>query len=173
MTSPIAKALDWSKSHQGKKLIRFTAVSAITTSVSFISIALLYGLRIVPGVMWATLSGNLIASVPAYQLNRTWTWGKKGRSHLRSEIIPFWSMSLLGIGFSQLGAWWARNQVHSHHWAHIVNTGLVAGMNLASFAIFWVLKLAVFNKIFHVHVAEDIEAHLLEEEQAEKSAPSA
>ena len=173
MTSPIAKALDWSKSHQGKKLIRFTAVSAITTSVSFISIALLYGLRIVPGVMWATLSGNLIASLPAYQLNRTWTWGKRGRSHLRSEIIPFWSMSLLGVGFSQLGAWWARNQVHSHHWAHIVNTGLVAGMNLASFAIFWVLKLAVFNKIFQVHVAEDIEAHLLIEEQEEKSAPSA
>ena len=123
--------------------------------------------------MWATLSGNLIASVPAYQLNRTWTWGKKGRSHFRSEIVPFWSMSFLGIGFSQLGAWWARNQVHSHHWAHIVNTGLVAGMNLASFAIFWVLKLAVVNKIFHVHVAEDIEAHLLIEEQEEKSTPSA
>ena len=46
-------------------------------------------------------------------------------------------------------------------------------MNLASFAIFWVLKLAVFNKIFHVHVAEDIEAHLLIEEQEEKSTPSA
>jgi len=46
-------------------------------------------------------------------------------------------------------------------------------MNLASFAIFWVLKLAVFNKIFHVHVVDDIEAHLIAEEQAAGTAPSA
>ena len=173
MISPLRQALNWTQTHQGKKLIRFTAVSAITTSVSFISIALLYGLRIVPGVMWATLAGNLIASVPAYQLNRTWTWGKKGRSHLRNEILPFWSMSMLGIGFSQFGAWWAREQVHSHHWSHLLNTGLVAGMNLLSFGVFWVLKLMVFNRIFKSHVADDIEARLVAEEQTEASNPSA
>ncbi len=173
MSSPLRQALDWTRTHQGKKLIRFTTVSAITTSVSFISIALLYGLRIVPGVMWATLAGNLIASVPAYQLNRSWTWGKKGRSHLRNEIIPFWSMSLLGIAFSQFGAWWARGQVHSHHWSHLLNTGLVAGMNLLSFAVFWVLKLMVFNRIFKSHVVQDIEAHLVAEEQASPTKPLA
>ena len=173
MISPITKAVEWSKTHQGKKLLRFTAVSAITTSVSFISIALLYGLRIVSGVMWATLCGNLIASVPAYQLNRSWTWGKKGRSHFRTEIIPFWSMSSLGIAFSQLGAWWARGEVHAHSWAHLVNTALVAGMNLLSFAVFWVLKLMVFNRIFHVDVVEDIEAHLAQEERTERAKPSA
>lgn len=140
-------------------------MSAVTTGVSFTSIALLYGFRIVPGVMWSTLVGNLIATLPAYHLNRNWTWGKHGRSHFRTEIVPFWSMSFLGIAFSQLGAWWVKHLVHSHHWAHVINTGLVTGVNLVSFGIFWVLKLVVFNRIFHVHPLESIDEHLSAEER--------
>jgi putative flippase GtrA len=154
----------WSKSHEGKKLIRFTLVSAVSTVTSFASISLLYGLKIIPGILWATLVGNLIASLPAYNLNRRWTWGKRGRSHWRKEILPFWTMTALGIGVSQLGALFARHEVRTHHLSHLINTGLVAGANLASFAIFWVLKLIVFNRIFRVHEIEEIEEHLTAEE---------
>jgi hypothetical protein len=73
-------------------------------------------------------------------------------------------MSLLGLLVSQGGAWWARELVKSHHWAHIVNTGLVAGMNLASFGALWILKLLVFNRIFHTHALEGIEERLATEE---------
>jgi putative flippase GtrA len=154
----------WSKTHQGKKMVRFAAVSVITTAVSFISIAVLYGFKIIPGVMWSTLVGNLIATLPAYQLNRTWTWGKRGRSHFRKEIVPFWSMSFLGIGTSQLGAWWAKHEVHAHAWSHLTNTALVTGTNLASFALFWVLKMIVFNRIFHVDTMAAMDEHLNAEE---------
>jgi putative flippase GtrA len=158
----------WSKTHQGKKLIRFTMVSGSSTIVSFASISFFYGLRIIPSVIWATLVGNLVASVPAYQLNRRWTWGKRGKSHFRKEIVPFWTLTFLGIGVSQLGALWARHEVRTHHWSHVINTGLVAFTNLASFAIFWVLKLMVFNRIFRVDVIEEIEEHL----DAEEAQPS-
>ncbi len=164
MIERLQAVLMWSKTHRGSKLVRFTLTSAITTVVSFGSIAVLYGFRIIPGVMWSTLAGNLIGTLPAYNLNRRWTWGKRGRSHFRHEIIPFWSMSMLGIAFSQLGAWWAKHEVHSHQWSHLFNTGLVTGTNLACFAVFWVLKLIVFNRIFQVHTLEDIEEHLEIEE---------
>lgn len=150
----------WSSTHRGRKLVRFTLTSAITTMVSFGSIAVLYGFRIIPGVMWSTLAGNLIGTLPAYNLNRRWTWGKRGRSHFRREIMPFWTMSMMGIAFSQLGAWWAKHEVHSHSWSHLFNTGLVTATNLGCFAVFWVLKLIVFNRIFQVHTLEDIEEHL-------------
>lgn len=154
----------WSKSHEGKKLIRFTLVSVVSTVTSFVAIALLYGLKVIPGILMATLVGNLIASLPAYNLNRRWTWGKRGRSHWRKEILPFWIMTALGIGVSQLGALYARDLVKTHHLSHLVNTGLVAGANIVSFAIFWVLKLIVFNRIFRVHEIEVIEEHLAVEE---------
>ena len=115
-------------------MARYVLGSVITTGVSFSSIAILYGFRIIPGVMWSTLAGNLIATLPAYWLNRTWTWGKRGRSHFRREIVPFWSMSFSGIAFSQLGAFWARHEVHTHTWNRLVDTALVTGTNVVCFA---------------------------------------
>jgi len=156
----------WSHTHKGKKMVRYILGSVIATAVSFTSIAILYGFRIIPGVMWATLAGNLIATLPAYHLNRTWTWGKRGRSHFRNEIVPFWTMSFLGISFSQLGALWARHEVHSHHWSRLLNTGLVTSTNLLCFSVFWVLKLMVFNRIFHVNKLALIDEHLNMEESA-------
>jgi putative flippase GtrA len=143
-------------------------VSASSTIVSFLALSALYGLNIIPSVIWSTLVGNLIASVPAYQLNRRWTWGKRGKSHLRREIVPFWALTFLGIGVSQLGALWARHEVRAHHWSHLANTGLVVFTNLASFAIFWVLKLIVFNRIFRVDTIEEIDENL----SAEESTPN-
>jgi putative flippase GtrA len=158
--------MEWSRTHQGKKMVRYTLTSGITTAVSFSAVAGLYGLRIIPSVIWATLAGNIVGMLPAYQLNRRWTWGRTGRSAIRSEILPFMAMSVLGIAFSQLGAWWARGEVTSHHWSHLANTGLVAGANLLSFAVFWVLKLIVFNRIFHVNVLEQMDEHLSVEEKS-------
>jgi putative flippase GtrA len=160
-----SSVMEWSRTHQGKKMIRYTLTSGVTTAVSFSAVAGLYGLRIIPSVIWATLTGNIIGMLPAYQLNRRWTWGKKGRSLFRLEVLPFLTMSILGIAFAQLGAWFAKNEVSSHQWSHLANTGLVAGINLVCFAVFWVLKLIVFNRIFHVHPLEQMDEHLVIEEK--------
>ena len=160
----ITRARAWSKTHQGKKLIRYTLVSGSSTVVSFVALSAFYGLNIIPSVIWSTLAGNIVASIPAYQLNRRWTWGKRGKSQFRKEVVPFWLLTFLGIGVSQLGALWARHEVKAHHWSHLANTGLVVLTNLASFAIFWVFKLIVFNRIFRVDTAEEIDEHLNIEE---------
>ena len=147
-------------------MVRYVLGSVITTAVSFTSIAILYGFRFVPGIISATLAGNLIATVPAYHLNRTWTWGKRGRSHFRTEIVPFWSMSFLGIAFSMLGALGAKYEVHTHNWNRLLDTALVTGANLTCFAVFFVLKLFVFNRIFHVNKLELLDQHLQMEEKS-------
>lgn len=145
-------------------MIRYTATSVITTGVSLAAVTVFYGFRIIPSVTLATLAGNVVGMFPAYQLNRRWTWGKHGRSHWRKEIVPFLSMGILGIAFSQLGAWWARNEVNSHHWSHLANTAVIDGANLLCFGIFWILKLIVFNRIFRVQPLEAIDEHLEIEE---------
>ena len=164
MLGRVHQLIAWSKSHQGKKLIRFTSVSGISTLTSLTVITIVYGgLRW--GVVWSTIFGNLVATIPSYYLNRTWTWGKRGRSHLVREIIPFWTMSGLGITFSFFGSLFAKHIVHTHHFPHEVNTVIVLAANFMSFAIFWVLKLIVFNKIFHVSELEEVEEHLEHEEE--------
>jgi putative flippase GtrA len=164
MPSPVSQVIAWTKTHQGRKMIRFTSVSAVSTVVSFTSISVFYGFHLITGVIWATVAGNLVATLPSYYLNRSWTWGKHGRSHFRKEIVPFWLMSFLGIGVSMIGASWARHEVHAHHWSHLTNTALVSFTNLFSFGLFWVLKIMVFNRIFHTNTLEEIDEHLTAEE---------
>ena len=148
----------WIKSHQGKKLTLYLLGSVVTTVISFAWISIMYGLKIIPGVLWATLSGNLLVVIPSYYWNRALAWGKRGKSHFRHEVAPYWTMSFLSIAFSQLGALWARHIVHTHDWSRLDATALVAGTNLVCFGIFFVLKLLVFNRIFHVARPSDDDA---------------
>ncbi len=154
----------WAHSHQGRKLIRYSMVSVISTGVSFSAIWILYGSHFVKGVIWATLIGNVIAAVPSYYLNRSWAWGRHGRSHFAKEVVPFWTMSFLGIAFSMIGAAFAKDIVKDHDWSHLTNTALVSFTNVLSFGVFWILKIIVFNRIFHDHTLEEIDEELREEE---------
>jgi len=175
MRHRIDEVIAWSRTHQGRKLIRFTCVSGVSTATSQLLIFLIYGVGHLWGVVASTFVANLCATIPSYNLNRTWTWGKSGRSHLVKEIVPFWAMSALGIVTSFFFSLWARHLVREHHFPHWANTLIVMAVNFLAFGIFWVLKLLVFNRIFHVvpDKLEEVEEHLIhEEEEAAATAPA-
>jgi putative flippase GtrA len=170
MRSRVVQVLEWSRTHEGKKLIRFTSVSVISTIVSQGLILIFFGLTRWMGVVEATVVANCLATIPAYNLNRRWTWGKSGKSHLLKEVVPFWTMSALAIAgsfFFSLGAKAIINGHyfdHKHH--HLLATLIVMAANFISFAIFWVLKLLLFNRIFKVpSELQEVEEHLEHEEE--------
>jgi putative flippase GtrA len=166
MQGRVGELIAWSKTHEGRKLIRFTSVSVISTIVSQGLIFILYGITRWMGVVEATVVANTLATIPAYNLNRRWTWGKHGRSHVMKEVVPFWAMSALGIAGSFFMSLLARHVVRTHHFPHAVNTLIVMVASLLAFAIFWVLKLMLFNRIFHVpSELEEMDEHLVHEEE--------
>lgn len=139
----------------GRRLFRYTAVSAVSTIVSFSVLGILYGALRLWSEVPDTLMANLVATVPSYYLNRSWAWGKTGRSHLTREVVPFWAMAVAGIVFSIFTAGEARHVSDMHNLHHFGRTVLVLGANLAAFGILWVAKFLVFNKLFHVHPLEE------------------
>jgi putative flippase GtrA len=160
----------WLHTHEGRKLFRYTMVSVISTAVSTIVIVLVYGAFHVWTEVPSTIFGNAVATFPSYWLNRKWAWGKHGRSHLVKEVLPFWSMAALGIAFSIVGAALARRVGIHLELHHTEQTVIVLVANFLSFAIFWVAKLLVFNRMFKV-VLEEFDEHLTAEE-AEESVES-
>jgi putative flippase GtrA len=172
MLDRVGVLVAWSKTHEGKKLIRFTSVSVISTIVSNTLIFIFFGFKLM-GVVEATVLANCLATIPAYNLNRRWTWGKKGKSHVMKEIVPFWAMSALGIAGSFFFSLLAKHIVNmpyfgtpDHKVHHLLATLIVVAANLIAFAIFWVLKLLVFNRIFKVpSELEEVEEHLEHEEE--------
>jgi putative flippase GtrA len=129
-------------------MIRYTLVSIISALTSLVVLTIVYGvLRLWTEVVSALFS-NIVAGVPSYILNRRWVWRKSGRSHIWREIVPFWVMSLTGIGFALVTASWAHSFADSHHLDHLARTALVVGANVAAFGTLWILKFIILNRLF-------------------------
>jgi len=158
----------WAHTPAGTKLVRYSTVSLISTAVSFFVLFMVYGV----GQLWSEVPSavfaNSIATFPSYWLNRNWAWGKTGRSHLWKEVLPFWTIAAVGIAFSILWADLAGHIGHHYGFHHAAKTALVLAANVTSFGVFWVLKLLIFNRLFHVPaLIEEIEEHLQLEEHPE------
>ena len=166
MRSRLPRLSDWLHTHEGRKIFRYSMVSVISTTVSLVTIAIVYGVLHVWSEIPSTIFGNVVATFPSYWLNRKWAWGKHGRSHLLKEVVPFWVMAAAGIAFSILWAALARHIAIKYQLDHFETTVLVLAANVMSFAVFWVLKLFVFNRMFHQEL-DEFDEHLTHEEEDE------
>ncbi len=164
----------WLHTPEGIKIFRYLMVSVITTGVSFSVLLFVYGILQLWSEVPSTVFANVVATFPSYWLNRNWAWGKSGRSHLTREVIPFWVMSGTGIAVSIVGASLAKTIGTRLQFSHVEQTVLVLAANVFSFAVFWVLKLMLFNRLFHVpSLLEEISEHVDAEDAEEESQEAA
>lgn len=132
--SPLQVALGKVRKHG----LKYSAVSVINVVLGQ---SLLFGFHTIAEIE-ATTSNVLavcISAGPAYYLSRAWVWGKRGKSHLTKEILPFWGFALAGLLLSTV--------------AVAVGTGisdnkLIPNLcNLAAFGIIWVVKFFVLDAV--------------------------
>jgi putative flippase GtrA len=141
------------------KVIKYASVSVISTVVSQITLILVFGVFHVMSEVPANIVANVLATVPSYALNRRWVWGKSGKSHFWKEVAPFWILSFVGLAFSSLAVYLAGEFARSHGLHHGATALLVNLANLVSFAILWVVKFVIYNKLFHIDPIEYEEHH--------------
>lgn len=132
----------------GKKMFRYLMVSVVSAGLTFLVLGIVFGVFQVWTEVPSTIFANMVVLVPNYYLNRTWVWGKTGRSHLRREVLPFWALSFSGILLSIVTAAEARHISVRHHLSHVEATALLLAVILASFGVLWVFKFLVFNRLF-------------------------
>jgi putative flippase GtrA len=174
---------DWSRSDEGRKAIKYTAVSVISTAVSQAALILVYGFHVF-GARGSAIFATCVGTVPSYYLNRNWAWGKSGRSHLVKEVLPFWSLAVVGLVFST----WAVDFTHSHIsgiTSNVEHTAILAAAYLGAFGTLWVAKFLIFNRFLFIdhHLPKeerdaswirrrDPDAEMAASPQAPASAPS-
>ena len=143
--------LERSRTPGGKKMVRYSLVSVVSVIVSQIVLFLAQS-------FYSARTSNIIAvcisAVPSYYLNRKWAWGKHGKSHLMKEIVPFWSLALLGLVLSTWAADYAESNAH-HLTSSDLGVRLIVNLAaLAAFGVLWVGKFFIFNKVLFVHKPE-------------------
>ncbi|MCP5027776.1 MAG: hypothetical protein GY929_15990 [Actinomycetia bacterium] len=130
--------------HAGTGL-RYLGVSAFNVVFGQILLFTAYsiaGWAAVPSQVFAAVVG----SVPAYLLCRAWVWKVDGVISLTREVLPFWSLALLGLLAStlavNLAAHWAEGRWGVGPEAQLALT--VA--SLSAFGVVWVIKYVVLDK---------------------------
>src|SRR3954467_13088351 len=140
-------------------MVRYTIVSVIAVIVSEAVLAFAFGV-----LHWTARSSNILATgigtIPSYELNRKWAWGKRGKSHLWKEVVPFWTLSFLGLAFSTWMADFAESWSEAHGSGHCAQTVIVNFAALAGWGILWVGKFIFFNKVLFRTHPEDLDPAL-------------
>jgi putative flippase GtrA len=79
-------------------MVRYSLVSLVSIAVSQSVLMVAFGM-----LHWTARLANVaacaVATVPSYYLNRSWAWGRRGRSHLWREVVPFWVIAFAGHAY--------------------------------------------------------------------------
>lgn len=95
----------------------------------------------------ANIVGVAVSAIPAYYMNRAWVWGKRGKSHWKKEVLPFWVFTGAGLLLSTIAIHFAQD--------HTDNRFVILFVQLCAFGVLWVVRFFVLDRLFHVEVFED------------------
>jgi len=146
--------IEQARSPTGKKFLKYSAVSVISVVVNVVMLVFAYGI-----LGWSATPANIFAvgvsAIPSYYLNRAWAWGKRGRSHLLKEVIPFWGLAFLGLVISTIAVREVETSIG--HFNHAVRTLIIVGTNIGAFGVLWIGKFIIFNELMFKHHPEVLE----------------
>lgn len=128
------------------RLLRYSTVSVIATSVSLSVLALLVGVLDFPAV-WANVVATAAGTIPSFELNRRWVWGRRGGRSLAGEVAPFWMLSFAGLVLSTLAVHLAAGWASGEHLARAARTLVIMAANLGSFGSVWVAQYLVLDRV--------------------------
>lgn len=145
----------------GQKAVRYALVSVVSVAVSQVFLFALFTLA-----HWTARSANFAAfavgGVVSYVLNRRWAWGKRGRSHLLREVLPYWGLAFVGLALSTVAADAAESWAMDLSDRRSLQALVVNGATIGAFGVLWAAKFVIFNKVIFV-ADDDLRAALADE----------
>lgn len=128
------------------KFLRYASVSAVATTTSLSVLGVAVGL-LGMAAGWANVLATAVGTVPSFELNRRWVWGKGGRRSVRAEVIPFVALSFAGLAISTLAVHTAATWADGRGWSSLARTALVMTTNLISFGSLWVFQFVLLDRL--------------------------
>ncbi len=128
------------------KLIRYASVSVVATLTGLTVLGVAVGV-VGMSAGWANVLATTAGTVPSFELNRRWVWGKGGRRSVRAEVIPFAGLSFAELGISTAAVHFAGAWADSRGWSQAARTALVMAANLSVYGSLWVIQFVLLDRI--------------------------
>ncbi len=130
------------------RVVRYALGSVVASLVSLVTFVIVYGVLGGLTPRQSSVVASLVGMVPAYFLNRNWAWGRRDRSHLVKEVVPYLVASVLGL----VAAMWSVDVASSHVKSltsdRTLQVAVVALAYVGTYAALWFGKFLFFNVIF-------------------------
>lgn len=131
----------------GLRFSRFTVGSVVSTLLSQAALTALYGWFHTTATT-ASLVAFVVGAIPNFLINWKWTWGRYGRPALVRELLPYLAI-IVGTGLAATALTTLADHllaplVTAHGW----RTVTLDAAYLASYAVLFVLKFALLDKVF-------------------------
>jgi putative flippase GtrA len=125
----------------------YSAGSVVAAASSEATLLVCYGLLGLSPAVSSVLAW-FAGAVPNYWLNRTWTWGRRGRPSLRRELLPYVAIILVTLLLAALATravdQWLRDSASSS----TTRLVFVGGTFLGVYVVMFVLRYVLLDRLF-------------------------
>ncbi|MGD0984874.1 MAG: GtrA family protein [Acidimicrobiales bacterium] len=146
MASLVRRVYAFRRTEHFRRLWKYASVSIVSTIVSQTVLFSTYHIWRVGSAMECNVIATAVASLPAYYLNRTWTWGKTGRSRVWREVVPFWTISFTAMVISTAAVGVAAHNADRIASGSLARALIVNSANLLTYACIWSARYFIFNR---------------------------
>jgi putative flippase GtrA len=129
-----------------RKILRYATASAVATGTSMVVL----GSLVFTGVLaagWANVVATGVGTVPSFELNRRWVWGRTGRRRVLAEIGPFCALSFTGLALSTAAVSLAARWATTAQLGAAGRTVASEAANVGTFATLWVVQYVVLDRL--------------------------
>ena len=133
-----------------RKLIRYAAVSAISTAMSLTILGLLVATN-ATAAGWANVIATAAGTIPSFELNRRWVWRKRGHRSPLAEVAPFCALPFAGLGLSTLAVSAAAAWASTAGLGTTARTLAAEAANLTVFGTLWVAQYVMLDRVLFRH----------------------
>ncbi len=136
------------------QLVRYAGVSVVSTVTSLTILTLLVGTASM-GAALANVVATAAGTVPSFELNRRWVWGRSGRPSLRRQVMPFVALSFTGLVLSTVVVHLTGSWVDAQGWNDTARAIVAAASSAATFGTLWLAQFVILDRVLFSSAAAE------------------
>jgi putative flippase GtrA len=130
------------------QLLRYSAVSGVSTATSLSILGVLVGLFGVDAVL-ANVVATAVGTVPSFELNRRWVWGDRTERSVLRQVAPFCTLSFAGLVLSTFAV--RVVSARTIDWSRGWRTLAVEAANVTAYGALWVVQFVLLDRVLFHH----------------------
>ncbi len=140
--------MDHARSDEGRKQIRYAAVSVVFVPIGQILIQVLAA-TIYKGTdnnfTYASITAAAILTLPNFFANKHYVWRETSRDNLRTQVLVFWVAAMLGVSVATGLTYMVEGWVHDRA-PGVVEALAVFCAQLLGFGIVWIGRYLILDR---------------------------